>query len=54
MPIKKGDFVLIRTYSAGVHFGFFEEKRILELGESHNHAHVITGDIEISFRKRLA
>lgn len=28
MPIKKGDFVLIRTYSAGVHFGFFEEKTL--------------------------
>lgn len=26
--IKKGDFVLIRTYSAGVHFGFLEEKTL--------------------------
>jgi hypothetical protein len=29
------------------------KKRILALGESHNHAHVITGDIEFDTRGRI-
>jgi hypothetical protein len=28
MPTKKGDFVLLRTFSSGIHFGFLEEKSI--------------------------